>query len=675
MNRCARCSGTLSLFAVFCPHCARAHEPDLDLLIGQTIGGRFRIYRRLENGGLSTVFVATDLVHDRIAAIKVSAPAPLVRRDLSYAVNEADARRYWDELLERMKREVETLASIEHPNIVRFYDTGLINDDLRYAAMEFLRGRTLRDEIDDRGSIPVREATLWALDVASALSEVHSRGIVHRDINPRNIFICGDSIKVIDFGIAKFPQPEGAPPFTRHSMMTGTVAYASPEQCQSQHIDHRSDIYSLAVVMYEMLTGERPFQGRTPTEVALKQIQTEPPSPRALNSNVTTGLEHALLRALSKNPDDRQQTIDEFAAELREEDRQIMIDLRPAPRLLLPAQTESTADEPERVVAADGPAWPKPGREMLQPYTPPPVGPNQNRWGRATFATVMLLTLMIGVGLAWEYISSLGVKQITRKAPEASPTAHAVSEPGGEPDSLKSDADSLEHDAKLPLPSTRPTPPSTGATSSANPRIPTIGTQQERVKSPEAMSPLRSRPAAPTPAPSPAAPKSKPEPANKPRPFLQQASRAGDRNAGEASGTPKPVRKDPELSPPPARRESLNPGPAEFQQQRPRNVDRPILRDEKNDDHDDDEEPIEPRMIQWNGVVRGERELKLKLPGIPASVEIPRAYRNRVGLVEPPSPDNQWKYAILRVFGQGPVSFMIRWRPLPGEVRSYSVRR
>src|SRR5262249_156993 len=234
MNRCARCSGGLSVLAVFCPHCAQAQEPDFNQLIGHTIENRYRIYRRLGSGWLSTLFAATDLHSDRITAIKVSSPAPLVKRDLSYAINEIEARHYWDELLERMRREAETLASIDHPNIVRFFGTGRINEDLRYVAMEFLRGRTLREELDEYGRSEPRETARRMHDVSAALAEVHARGIVHRDINPRNLFLCDNSIKLIDFGIAKFPQPDGVPPFTRHSLMSGTVAYTSPEQCQSR---------------------------------------------------------------------------------------------------------------------------------------------------------------------------------------------------------------------------------------------------------------------------------------------------------------------------------------------------------------------------------------------------------------------------------------------------------
>src|SRR5262245_8994329 len=261
---------------------------------------------------------------------------------MNYAMDAARARDYWDETLERMRREAETLATIDHPNIVRFEGTGMINDDLRYVVMEFLRGHTLRDEIDRDGAFEPPKAINIALEIASALLEVHARGIVHRDINPRNIMIadCGlqesstpattagqSAIKLIDFGIAKFPQPPGAPPFTQHSTLAGTVAYASPEQCASHPVDNRSDIYSLGVVLYEMVTGRRPFTGRTPTEVALKQIQSEPAPPRSINPAISVAVERTILRALAKNPDERQQSAESFSEELRLSSNQIFIPL------------------------------------------------------------------------------------------------------------------------------------------------------------------------------------------------------------------------------------------------------------------------------------------------------------------------------------------------------------
>ncbi|MDX2041741.1 MAG: serine/threonine-protein kinase [Acidobacteriota bacterium] len=193
MTRCQRCFGDLSEFAVFCPNCAQVHEPDLSQLLNQTVGGRYKLYRRLGQGGLSTVFAATDLQSDNIVVVKVSDPAQLVRRELSYAIDAEAARNYWHEMLERMRHEAETLTGIDHPNIVRLFDSGMIGDDLRFVAMEFLRGRTLREELDARGRLDIAEAASIALQLCDALGEVHARGIVHRDINPRNVMIadCG----------------------------------------------------------------------------------------------------------------------------------------------------------------------------------------------------------------------------------------------------------------------------------------------------------------------------------------------------------------------------------------------------------------------------------------------------------------------------------------------------
>src|SRR5262245_2709636 len=246
---------------------------------------------------------------------------------MNYAMDAARARDYWDETLERMRREAETLATIDHPNIVRFEGTGMINDDLRYVVMEFLRGHPLRDEIDGNGAFDRSRPVGVALEVASALIEVHARGIVHRDINPRNIMIADCAIKLIDFGIAKFPQPPGAPPFTQHSALAGTVAYASPEQCASHPLDHRSDIYSLGVVLYEMATGRRPFNGRTPTEIALKQIQSEPTPPPSINPATPVAVENTSLPSPAKNPAARHQSAEELSEELRKSSNQILIPL------------------------------------------------------------------------------------------------------------------------------------------------------------------------------------------------------------------------------------------------------------------------------------------------------------------------------------------------------------
>ena len=629
MNRCARCSGELSALAVFCPHCAQVQEPDFGQLIGQTIDDQYRIYRRLGSGGLSTVFAATDLHSDRVAAIKVSDPAQLARRERSYAMDGAGARQYWAEMLERMRREAESLAGISHPNLVRFYGTGLISEDLRYVAMEFLRGHTLREELDQMArtrGIELREASRVALDVCAALTEIHARGIVHRDINPNNIFLCdtdGCAVKLIDFGIARFPQPDGAPPFTRNGAMNGTVAYASPEQCQSQPLDHRSDIYSLGVVLYEMLTGERPFTGRTPTEIALKQIQAEPPSPRMLNAGLPPSLDETIRRALAKNPADRQQSISELAAELQARSNPIVIEL---PRIAAVEDREIESPQP------------KPARQ----------------WRRAALATAALLTALVAAGLVWDSVSSSGDAPLLQNdaLAEASPSPSIT--PG-------SDADEMELAANLPggvgLPATTSNPPQPA--SAMQPADPVSQPPAPvRVTPTTQTPPAPASTVAPTPTPQVVQAEREPAPVEASR---ENESRQGvepnARSVEPASGQPRREPRDVVTRP---------------RRNEPQKEEGKEARDDEAEAEEDD--PIGPKLIQWNGYVRGEREITIELPGVPGTIEIPRVYRDRVGVIEPPTAGNRWQCVTVRVFGRGHISFVMRWWPIAGNGGRISAR-
>jgi serine/threonine-protein kinase len=683
MNRCARCSGELPSFAVFCPHCAQAHEPDFDQLINQTIDGRYRLYRRMGRGGLSTIFAATDLETDRVIAIKLSDPAQLVRRESSYAVEANEARSYWAEMLERMRREAETLTGIDHPHIVRFHGTGLINDDLRYVAMEFLRGRTLREEIDRDGIMESSAATRIALEVASALAEVHARGIVHRDINPRNIFLCEAGVKLIDFGIAKFPQPAGAPPFTQHSRLSGTVAYASPEQCRSQAIDHRSDIYSLGIVLYETLAGERPFNGRTPTEIALKQIQSPPPPPRAINPAIPPRLEKTILRALAKKPDERQQSVEELADELRGSLNQIFIPLPSAfvdeGAETLIANRAGMAEEADDEIARDEP---KLVRRRRRRFT-------------VTAAAALLLAILTAALLFGRH--SLASRSIHSATPE---NAVATTSPSPEA-TFGSDADSLELAARMSSQSSagNPNALATPASAAASPPSASSLPQAQSSAPVRSNSTANARPAThaatrttkhsptPAPAPAPVPPKAQPQMPPAPTPAIviarapqpvsePDASQAPRRenddgvwqrdtdnaNNGSNRNTDRADNHDPNRS---SNRGNNRPAPDRTQ------------RSDEDDDDDKEDYPsrIGPKLIQWNGYVNREREIAIELPGVPGTVEIPRVYRDRVGVVEPPSPNNRWRCAVLRIFGRGNVSIVIRWWPRANHSGRFTAQR
>jgi serine/threonine protein kinase len=704
MNLCSRCSGELPAFAVFCPHCAQAHEPNFDELVDLTIDGRYRVYRRLGQGGLSAIFAATDLEIDSVVAIKISDPAQLVLRAMNYAMDAARARDYWDEMLERMRREAETLALIDHPNIVRFDGTGMINDDLRYVVMEFLRGRTLRDEIDRNGTFEPSKAVNVALEVASALIEVHARGIVHRDINPRNIMIadCGSriadsqlandqtktaisienenrdqaapgenqsaieesAIKLIDFGIAKFPQPPGAPPFTQHSTLAGTVAYASPEQCASHPVDNRSDIYSLGVVLYEMVTGQRPFTGRTPTEVALKQIQSEPAAPRSINSAISVALEKTILRALAKNPADRQQSAEELSEELRKSSHQIFIPLAvTSPEAEDQYDNGETAESNLRLV--------------------------RRRRRRLVVAAAAMIAAIAAALLGWPSASS------RRKAADVSANVVAPASPSPETvPAVGSDADSLELAANAPGRNNNvagASPP--GAQTSPNPAQQTQATPDSARQTPatnaaasNSKAAAQAIPPTPSPVPAPIPPRAQPQmpPAPAPDIALKRSTQpASEPDLSQGPGKERGGAQRPEndsatddqnrgqsddmnhesdriYDPAPNRRrnnDTLN---------RRRLPDPPNRdgegRDGGNDDRDDSRN-IGPKLYQWSGRVDYEREITIELPGVPGTVEIPRAFRSRVGVVEPPSAHNRWSCVVLRIFGRGGVSFVIRWWP------------
>lgn len=690
MSRCARCFGDLHDLVVFCPHCAQLHEPDFDQLMNQTIDGQYGIYRRLGQGGLSTVFAATDLQTDHIVVVKVSDPSQLVRRDLSYAIEAEVARRYWFEMLERMRCEAETLASIHHPNIVRFDGTGTINDDLRYVVMEFLRGRTLRHEMDGRGRFELQEVSDIIIEVSLALSEVHSRGIIHRDINPRNIFIesvfqnaerhSGDNafaiqtpqyaIKLIDFGIAKFPQPPGAPPFTQYSVMSGTVAYASPEQCQSRLIDHRSDIYSLGIVLYEMLTGQRPFAGRTPTEIALKQIQSVPAPPRAINPDIPASLEEVILRALAKDPDERQQTIEEFATEIK----------YGANRIVIPLQ-QSVEDE-NGLMVFEGQDSPD---EIDEIEADERVRIVRRRRRRATMAVAALLLLLSTTGL----LLGKHLLKSRRAAPgdtgniagsgSPSPTAtlsgeHGSAAPGSDPDALEMAA-RLSHGNANSGNTTAPQTPQTSSTpaqpdAAAKPSSTLAGAASRATAvshSPITTPPITRPQAPPAPAPTVVAtripqPESQPEDGQAPRKdAAQQVARGEIDNTVAQNHRPEDAADD--VATPADSGSDQGYGRGKTRRSTGIRERRDHDKEDRNEVDEDNQSRLGPKLIQWNGSVDRERVIKIEMPGVPGTIEIPRVYRDRIGVVEPPNESNHWRCAVLRIFGRGSVSILVRWWP------------
>src|SRR3989449_7307237 len=267
-----------------------------DTLINTLFDGRYRIQRKLGAGGMADVYLAEDQELGRRVAIKI--------------LNSRHGND--DQFIERFRREAKNAAALNHPNIVSIYDRGEA-EDTYYIAMEFLDGRTLKELIVGRGAAPINVAVEYARQILSALRFAHRHGIVHRDIKPHNVLVDAEGrVKVTDFGIAR----AGTSQMTEAGSIVGTAQYLSPEQARGSPVDQRSDVYSLGIVLYELLTGTVPFTGDTPVEIAMKHLSEVPVPPSELRDDVPDDLDLVVLRALAKDPEDRYQTAEEMNADL-----------------------------------------------------------------------------------------------------------------------------------------------------------------------------------------------------------------------------------------------------------------------------------------------------------------------------------------------------------------------
>src|SRR5437773_388575 len=267
-----------------------------DTLIGTVFDGRYKIVRKLGTGGMADVYLAEDQELGRRVAIKI--------------LNDRHAAD--ESFVERFRREAKNAAGLSHPNIVSIYDRGTA-EDTYYIAMEYLDGRSLKELIVSRGPAPVKTSVEYARQILAAVGFAHRHGIVHRDIKPHNVLIGPEGrLKVTDFGIAR----SGASQMTEVGSIIGTAQYLSPEQARGSPVDQTSDVYSVGVVLYELLTGQVPFTGDTPLEIAMKHLSEVPKPPSELRPEVPHDLDLVVLRALAKDPADRYRTADEMDADL-----------------------------------------------------------------------------------------------------------------------------------------------------------------------------------------------------------------------------------------------------------------------------------------------------------------------------------------------------------------------
>jgi serine/threonine protein kinase len=258
----------------------------MDKYVGKRLDDRYDIREVIGVGGMAIVYKAYDRVEDRIVSIKVL-------RD-EYLGNQ--------EFLRRFRNESRAIAMLSHPNIVKVYDVSF-GDRLQYIVMEYIDGITLKEYISQQHVIRWKEAVHFTLQILYALQHAHEKGIIHRDIKPQNIMLLKDgTIKVTDFGIARFSRSDSR---TMTDKAIGSVHYIAPEQARGAITDEKSDVYSVGVMLYEMLTGKLPFEAENAVSVAIMQMQSEAKPPRSINPEIPEGLEEITLKAMKKDPEQR----------------------------------------------------------------------------------------------------------------------------------------------------------------------------------------------------------------------------------------------------------------------------------------------------------------------------------------------------------------------------------
>ena len=271
----------------------------MDKFVGKRLDGRYEIREIIGVGGMAVVYKAYDCIEDRIVAVKILKE--------EFTSNE--------EFITRFKNESKAIAVLNHPNIVKVYDVSF-GDLIQYIVMEYVDGITLKEYINKQGTLRWKDAVYLTIQVLRALQHAHDKGIVHRDVKPQNIMLLPDgTIKVTDFGIARFARSE-------HKTMTdkaiGSVHYISPEQARGEQTDEKADIYSVGVMLYEMLTGRLPFEAESAVSVAIMQLQQEPVKPRDINNSIPVGLEQITMHAMQKDINKRYKSAAEMLRDLEE---------------------------------------------------------------------------------------------------------------------------------------------------------------------------------------------------------------------------------------------------------------------------------------------------------------------------------------------------------------------
>ncbi|HHY90139.1 MAG TPA: Stk1 family PASTA domain-containing Ser/Thr kinase [Clostridiales bacterium] len=307
-------------------------------MIGKVLGNRYEIVERIGGGGMALVYKAKCRLLNRFVAVKILRPE---------FTND-------EEFVSKFKRESQAAASLSHPNIVNIYDVGNDENDIYYIVMEYIKGKTLKQIIREKGVLDPETAIHIAKQIALALEHAHSNHIVHRDIKPHNILITEDGrVKVTDFGIARAVTSSTV---TNTGNVIGSVHYFSPEQARGGYVDKKSDIYSLGIVLYEMITGRVPFDGESPISIALKHIHESVPLPSQFNKDIPKALEDIVLKALQKDQIKRYSSAAEMIEDLNRaakypmDDFVVIEDDDDSPTQIIPAIKEEPEPQPTKIL-------------------------------------------------------------------------------------------------------------------------------------------------------------------------------------------------------------------------------------------------------------------------------------------------------------------------------------
>jgi serine/threonine-protein kinase len=377
-----------------------------DTLIDTIFDGRYRIVRRLGAGGMANVYLAEDDELGRRVAIKI-----------------LNGRYANDELfVERFRREAKSAAGLSHPNIVSIYDRGEA-EGTYYIAMEVIEGRSLKELIRTSGRLRPAQAISYTRQMLAALRFAHANGIIHRDIKPHNILVGPEErLKVTDFGIAR----AGTSQMTEAGSIMGTAQYLSPEQARGSQVTAASDLYSVGIVLYEMLTGQVPFTGDTHVEIAMKHLNEPPRPPSAVAPGIPADLDRVVLRALAKNPAERYQTADEMDSDLARIEAGLPV-------------ARETADAATAVLTGVARAAPTAATQVLRPRrqtpaVPPPPRrppaydeyPEPPRRRRSVLPWLIALVLLVAAGVAGWYVYQRVSDELADRKPVPVPNVEGL---------------------------------------------------------------------------------------------------------------------------------------------------------------------------------------------------------------------------------------------------------